>query len=185
MFQRMNACLIAAAMLVCLASGVAAQGAETGDDALMPAVPFGKFTPVPNGHYRPDPSEVYKAVIRLTTKSEADDKPNQSLAKVGRLVNLFVSEGVPLDHLKFVVDVHGPATPIVLNDEQYAKRFGTKNPNLPLIKALGEAGVPVHVCGQALAGHEFEQDWVDPNVSVDLSAYMTVILSQGYAHLSL
>jgi intracellular sulfur oxidation DsrE/DsrF family protein len=77
----------------------------------------------------------------------------------------------------------GGATPIVLNDAQYKKAYGVANPNLPLIEQLRKAGVDIAVCGQAVAEHKFQYDWVDSHVTLALSALttITVLEQQGYA----
>ena len=66
------------------------------------------------------------------------------------------------------------ATGIVLDDTHYKTTFGVSNPNLPLIAALRHAGVDVAVCGQAVAEHKFEYEWVDSSVTVALSALTTI-----------
>ena len=65
---------------------------------------------------------------------------NGALDHVARTVNLYAAAGVPLDHLKFVAVVSGPATPVVLNDAQYKAAYGVANPNLALIAELKKAG---------------------------------------------
>ena len=77
---------------------------------------------------------------------------------------------------------YGPATPLALNDAQYRAKFGVANPNLPLIAELRKAGVDVSVCGQAVAEHDFQYDWVDKSVTLALSGLTTVttLEHQGY-----
>ncbi|MEO8999009.1 MAG: DsrE family protein [Rhodanobacter sp.] len=143
----------------------------------------GKIHVLPQAAYQPDRNATYKVVFSL---SKAGDKPGEvspSLDHVARAVNLYVSAGVPLDHLKFVAIAAGAATPVVLNDEQYKKVYGVANPNLPLIAQLRKAGVDIAVCGQAVAEHKFQYDWVDSRVTLALSGLTTVINleQQGYA----
>ncbi|MGH8157484.1 MAG: DsrE family protein [Rhodanobacter sp.] len=143
----------------------------------------GKIHALPQAAYQPDRNATYKVVFSL---SKAGDKPGEvspSLDHVARAVNLYVSAGVPLDHLKFVAIASGGATPIVLNDAQYKKAYGVANPNLPLIEQLRKAGVDIAVCGQAVAEHKFQYDWVDSHVTLALSALTTVteLEQQGYA----
>lgn len=143
----------------------------------------GKIHALPQAAYQPDRNATYKVVFSL---GKAGDKPGEvspSLDHVARAVNLYVSAGVPLDHLKFVAIASGGATPIVLNDEQYRKAYGVANPNLPLIEQLRKAGVDIAVCGQAVAEHKFQYDWVDSHVTLALSALTTVteLQQQGYA----
>ena len=64
-----------------------------------------------------------------------------------------------------------------------SKQFGQANPNTALIAALRKAGVTLHVCGQALAKHAFDQSWVNNEVDVALSALSDLVIfqSRGYA----
>ncbi len=147
----------------------------------------GKIHPMPQAAYQPNRQATYKVVFSL---SKAGDKPtvvSPSLEHVARAVNLYVNAGVPLSHLKFVAIAAGAATPIVLNDVQYRKKYGVANPNLALIAQLRKAGVAVAVCAQAVAEHDFQYDWIDPKVTVALSSLTTVInlQQQGYALLPL
>lgn len=143
----------------------------------------GAMHPLPNAAFQPDKTTIYKAVFVITQAPKGAKDPAGDLDSVARAVNIFASAGVPLDHLKFVAIIHGPATTMVLDNAQYKKRFGKDNPSLKVIHALKAAGVDVVVCGQALAGFGYEHGWVDPDVTIALSALSTAILlqNQGYA----
>jgi intracellular sulfur oxidation DsrE/DsrF family protein len=143
----------------------------------------GRFHPMPNAAYQPDPEATYKVVFSLSRAGAKPDQLSPSLDNVARAVNLYVNAGVPLGHLKFVAIAAGKATPIVLNDVQYRKLYGVANPNLALIAQLRKAGVDVAVCAQAMAEHEFRYGWVDAHVTVALSGLTTVIdlQQEGYA----
>lgn len=147
----------------------------------------GKIHALPQSAYQPDPKLTYKVVFSLSSPGAKPDQVSPSLDHVARAVNLYVSAGVPLDHLKFVAIASGRATPIVLNNAQYQKKFGVDNPNLALIEQLRKAGVDVAVCGQAVAENGFEYDWVDSRVTLALSALTTIteLQQQGYALLPL
>ena len=67
---------------------------------------------------------------------------------------------------------------MILRDEAYQKRFNSANPNTPLIAALKRAGVEIHVCGQATAGQGIAREYIDPAVTLDLSAMTTLVLLQ-------
>lgn len=74
-----------------------------------------------------------------------------------------------------VVIVHGPATPIVVNNAAYVKRTGiATNPNIALVAALKRAGASVRVCSQALAGNAFAPGDVTPGIEIDRSALITL-----------
>lgn len=143
----------------------------------------GRMHALPQAAYQPKKGQVYKVVFALT---KAPDKPsgvNPSLDRVARAVNLFVNAGIPLDHLKFVAVMAGPATSSALDSEHYKAIYGVDNPNLPVIQKLRAAGVDVAVCGQAVAENDYEYEWVSKSVTLALSALTTVttLQSQGYA----
>jgi intracellular sulfur oxidation DsrE/DsrF family protein len=142
----------------------------------------GNFHPLPHAAFQPDRNATYKVVFGMT-KPGKPDQVNPALERVARTVNLYAAAGVPLDHLKFVAIAYGPATALVLDDAHYRAKFGTANPNLPVIAQLRKAGVTVAVCGQAVAENHFQDDWVAKDVDVALSALTTIteLEQQGYA----
>lgn len=157
---------------------------EAGNAAPAPAIASaGAIHALPHAAYQPARGESYKAIFSLTKGAEQPSHINPGLERVARAVNLYVNAGVPLDHLKFVAVAYGAATPLALNDAQYRKKFGVANPNLPVIAELRKAGVDITVCGQAVAEHDFQDDWIDPRVTLALSALTTIIdlQQQGYA----
>jgi intracellular sulfur oxidation DsrE/DsrF family protein len=138
----------------------------------------GKMHPLPNAAYQPQKAAIYKIVFDVTKAGEVT-----SLDEVARAVNLYASAGVPLDHLKFVAVLHGDATAAALDNAHYRQQFGVDNPNLEVIRKLHAAGVDVAVCGQAMAEHHFQYEWIAPNVTLALSALttITVLENEGYA----
>ena len=142
---------------------------------------FGKVVALPDATMQPSKDADYKVVFNLTAGGDAD-KVNPFLDRVARAVNLFTSTGVPLSHLHFVVVVHGPATPLTLDNEHYREKFRVDNPNVKLIGELAKAGVKVEVCGQALAHQSFPQNWVNPQVEITLAAITDIVMleQQGY-----
>lgn len=143
----------------------------------------GAIHPLPDAAFQPQRDATYKAIFSVTKGSKDPKKINGGLQHVARAVNLFASAHTPLDHLKFVVIVHGTAVPAVLDNSQYRKEFGVDNPNLKVIKELEANGVKIAVCGQAVAGMKYQYKWISPNVKVALSAMSTIIIMQhdGYA----
>jgi intracellular sulfur oxidation DsrE/DsrF family protein len=142
----------------------------------------GKMHPLPNAAYQPQKAAIYKIVFSAT---QAGGKPGEvtSLDQVARAVNLYASAGVPLDHLKFVAVLHGDATAAALDNAHYRQKFGVDNPNLELIRKLRAAGIDVAVCGQAMAEHHFQYEWIAADVTLALSALttITVLENEGYA----
>jgi len=173
---------VLAMLALLIASPLAAGAADNGAWEHPEIDGFGHIQALPDAVGQPAPDKVHKALFDVTKPSKDKSKPNPRLDHVARAVNVFASAGVARDKRDFVVVIHGPATVSVLNDAQYEKHFDHKNPNQKLIAALREAGVTVHVCGQALAEHGFEQSWVDSNVDVALSALSDLVIygNRGY-----
>ncbi len=131
---------------------------------------------------RPKVGVTYKALFDLTRGKPQATTVNPGLDHIARTVNIFAAAGVPLKHMKFVVIVHGPATPIALDAAAYQAKFGHPNPNLALIAALRKAGVHLLVCGNALGDMHFTPAEVNPDIHVALSALSTVIIMQNYGY---
>jgi intracellular sulfur oxidation DsrE/DsrF family protein len=182
----MNALKLCAAAALVGAAIIPAQAAPT-DAAGFWATPtienYGKIHFLADSAFKPQPDHVYKVVFALTQAPAQPDKVNPALDHVARTVNLYVASGVPLDKLKFVAVAYGAATPLALDNAHYRAAFGVPNPNLQLIGELKKAGVTVAVCGQAVAEHHFSYDWIDPQVTLSLSALTTLstLQQQGYA----
>lgn len=144
---------------------------------------FGGFRPLPGAGEQPDPALTYRVIFDLS-QGGPDDRPLKGLDRVARLANMLAAGGVDADHRRIVVVLHGAATPAVLSDAAWeARGKGGVNPNSALIRALIAAGVEVRLCGQAMVGHAIEESEVEPDVTVDLAALMTVVHHQqaGYA----
>ena len=143
----------------------------------------GKIHPLPQAAYQPDAKATYKVVFGLTMASAKPGEISPALQRVARTVNLYVNAGVPLKHLHFVAVASGAATAIALDDVHYQKQYGTPNPNLPVIEQLRKAGVDIAVCGQAVAEHDYQYDWIDKRVTLALSALTTIteLQQKGYA----
>lgn len=141
----------------------------------------------PQAIMRPDVDATYKAVFDVTKAAASPDEMNPGLSHIARAVNVFAAAGVPTSHLRFTVIIHGPATPVVLNDEEFQRKFGHANPDAAVIAALTRAGVQVMVCGNALGDMQFTPAQVNSNVKVALSALSTLIIlqDQGYALLTM
>lgn len=139
---------------------------------------YGSIVPVPGAAIRADPELNYRVAFSVTKAAPRSDQVNLGLEKVARYVNLLRSEGVPRRRVSIVVAVHGAATGSLLTNDAYNRKHGGQNPNFELISELREAGVSVHVCGQALAGQKIERASILPGVLVDLSALVTLTTLQ-------
>src|SRR5262249_52321894 len=96
------------------------------------------------------------------------------------------AENVPLAHAQFAVVFHGRAIDGILDDAHYKEKFGTRNPNLPVLAALRKQGTQLYVCGQNLAADGIDPEALSPDVDVASDALLVLIALQqkGYAVLS-
>jgi intracellular sulfur oxidation DsrE/DsrF family protein len=166
-----------------LAVSLAATTAMAAPANPTPLIPgYGKLEVVENPGLLPDPARDYRVIVEVKLADDKGGAP-KALDKAARLANLLAASGVPADHRHIVVVIHGFATDAVLT-EAGAKAHG-KGPTdaAAIIHALTEAGVSVHVCGQALAYFHIARDEVLPEIQVDLSAITTLatLQLQGYA----
>lgn len=145
---------------------------------------FGATHTAPHAAERPSKSLRYKVLFNVTQGNDDTTKPNASLDKVARFINLLAADGVwPLPG-DVVAVMHGKATPIVMDDAAYrADHNGAANPNLELIDQLRKSGASVRVCSQALAAASIAPEVVDKRVQIDVAALTTLANLQlrGYA----
>ncbi len=131
----------------------------------------------------PDKSLDYKIVIDLKASNDDFSKVNKGLINVARALNLHGAGGVPAEQLHMTVAIHYTATPIVLNDVGYQKKYGVNNPNQKLIKQLKDAGVEIYICGQSLVARKYAFEDVNPEIKIALSM-LTVVsehMMKGYS----
>lgn len=169
--------LLAGAILV-LAAPAAGHGST-----VAPVPDFGAVVPVPGAANLPDPALVYRTVFNVTKASSEASAPNPGLVRVARFFNLLATRGIRPAKGDVVVVVHGAATPLVMTSQAHQAKYGTGNPNLPLIAALAAVGAEVHVCGQALHAQGIRPGDVASPVIVDLGAATTLATLQlrGFA----
>lgn len=164
---------IAACILMALPMMAQAQ------DPTHPAIAgYGAITPLPDAANQPDPALRYKLVFDVSKAAASPDKVNPTLDRVARTLNLLASKGIRPQPGDIVAVFHGPATPAILSDAAHQARNAMPNPNIALIHALTEAGVGIHVCGQALHGMKYNAADLAPGVTEDLSAITTVTTLQ-------
>ncbi len=143
---------------------------------------YGGAHPLPDSKVQPDKKLDYKIIFDLTKDSQKDSV-NSGLFHIARLLNVYASAGVNPEQLDLVGIFHGNAGKVVLDNENYKKKFKTDNPNIDLISKLKNAGVKFFVCGQTLEEKNFDHNWVNPDVDIALSA-LTVLPTyqlKGYA----
>jgi intracellular sulfur oxidation DsrE/DsrF family protein len=171
-------------LVASLLTGLATMAYAANPPTITPGIPGeGAMHPLPDAAYQPQKDATYKVVFALTKSGDTPQEVNPSLIRLARTVNLYVSAGVPMSHLKFVAVASGPATGAMLDDAHYKEKFGVVNPNSGLLHKLRAAGVDVVVCGQAVLESNFETSWISHDVTLALSALttVTVLQQQGYA----
>jgi intracellular sulfur oxidation DsrE/DsrF family protein len=144
--------------------------------------------PVNNVEELPDPKMKYKLLIELVDFAPKDPDStikknvNLGLVEVGRLINLHVANGIPKENLDIVIVVHASALRAFLNNDEYKKKYGVDNPNIPFLKEMESVGVKLLACGQAILFLGLEKEQMLPSVKVVLTA-QTVLTSyqlKGY-----
>ena len=108
---------------------------------------------------------------------------NPKIETLARFLNMHAQAGVKREDMRLALVLHGAAGRAALGNAAYRERFGTDNPDLPLLVALHETGVRIYLCGQTAAYRGFARDEMAEPVELALSA-MTVLVtlqSEGYA----
>ena len=131
----------------------------------------------------PDKTQNYKIVIDLKPSNDDYDKVNKGLINVARALNLHGVAGIPKEQLHVAVAIHYTATPIVLNNIGYQKKYGVDNPNLKLITQLKDAGVEIYICGQSLVARKYAFEDVNTDITIALSMLTVVTekMMKGYS----
>ena len=152
-----------------------------------PAIPEAHaYVEIPGAAFSPTQSSAFRAIFDAT---RAADQPTQlvpALNMVGGQLNALVSVGASLEKTKFVVVFHGAAVDGILDDAHYRARFGTANPNLPVIAEMKKMGVEFYVCGQFLAAVHIDPKTLSPDVTLAADS-LTVLMhyqNLGYALMS-
>ena len=116
------------------------------------------------------------------------EEVNPAIEKVARFVNIYAGAGRKPADVRITVVLHSDATLTALSTGAYAAKFKLDgNPNLPLFRALKEAGVEILVCGQAISHKGVSHDDISDTVGVAVSALTVNVNRQmdGYAFVPL
>ena len=131
---------------------------------------------VPGAHEVPDATTEYKVLFDVVRGAATPTDVNPILQAAARYVNTLAKVGVPAEHRKIAVIFHQGGTPAILKDEAYkARNDGQSNPNIEIIRALANAGVEFHVCGQAVLGMKIDTNDIQPEIQLDLWALTTIV----------
>ena len=116
----------------------------------------------------------YKILVEIATLAAKPDSVHASLDKLARLINLHIAADIPKKNLEVVAVFHNAASPIILSDEAYQKKFNVPNPNTALINELAANGVQFFICGQSLRIRKLTDEKRNPNFKVAQSALLTI-----------
>lgn len=126
-----------------------------------------------------------EVVFDLSRAAKNVGDVNPGLSGVARYVNTLAKYGVPPEHRKIAIVIHRDATEIIVDNATFkARNGGHDNPNLALIKNLKQAGVDLHVCGQAVLAKHIDPHTIVPEIQLDLWALttLTTLQLEGYVH---
>ena len=154
--------------------------AQTGQK--LPVVGYEAAKDIPGAKEMVDPNGDYKVLFDVTAKVK-DTEVEPILPLMATYVNTLAKNGVPASHRHIVALFHQGGGDAVFSNEVYKSRHnGADNPNIAILRALADAGVELHVCGQGLLGKKVEQSQLLPGVQADYWALVTVINLQqrGY-----
>ena len=143
---------------------------------------YGKIKYSKNIAVQPDINLQYKAVYKIT-KTEKREGINKGLNGIAHAINMLGCRNIKKENVDIVATIQGQATTIVLSDEAYAKKFGTKNPNTKVIELLSQYGVKLFVCSQATAYKKIKPSDINQNITEALSGSSVLLNYQlnGYA----
>ena len=155
-----------------------------GQDKLYPVIKdYGAVEIVNFQVELPNPNQEYKLIDELYSRQEDKSALYGRLDYSARIVNAHVAAGVPKEKLKMAIVIFSGATPTILNNEEYNRRFGVDNPNVALLDQLVAAGVEVIVCGQSMVKQEILPDQVHTGVQLSFSRITatSALINQGYS----
>ncbi|MGB8703461.1 MAG: DsrE family protein [Gillisia sp.] len=145
---------------------------------------FGGMLEVPLAVAKPDPSINYKIALEIGEKITNGKEVNPEIEAIARLYNLLSYSGVPQDHIHIAVIIYHSATWIILNDEEYHKKFGVDNPNTKAFEEMADAGIEFFVCGQTFTVANLKPEQINPHVKIALSRLtrLSTLEMQGYVN---
>lgn len=125
-------------------------------------------------------------VVFDVAQSPETDGVNPHIETVARFLNMHARAGLDPADLHAALVIHGAAGKDLLGDDAYRARYGTANPNTPLLDALHAAGVRIVLCGQTAMHRGLAPATLSPTVDLALSAITAHIALQaeGYATIS-
>ena len=139
---------------------------------------FGHVWEIGSPDYATDTSKEFKAVFDIMHSPDDHNVINSTMETAARFLNMHAQSGVPAEQLKIALVVHNEASKDIITNEAYRKRYGTKNPNYELVKALLDAGGQIIFCGQSSLSRDFPKEVLIDGVQISLSAMTALIQLQ-------
>jgi intracellular sulfur oxidation DsrE/DsrF family protein len=175
--------LVFAAAILALVPAVPVRGQATAPARQPgPVVPnFGGVFDVPSPGLPAPKDQDLKLRFDVNVGPEPGEL-NAGFDTVARFLNMHARAGVPREHVKAALVIHGTAGKDTLTNEEYRKRFGKDNPNLALLDELKAAGVRIYLCGQTSMSRNLPRAVVTPAATIALSAMTAhlVLDKEGY-----
>ncbi|MDG1572850.1 DsrE family protein [Robiginitalea sp. M366] len=165
---------------LCLLAGATLFGQEKATGPVLEA--YGPVWDIPEATFPTETTASYKVVFDVMNSPEDPTAVNPWMETAARFLNMHVRAGVPKEQLHVALVVHNRAAPDLLDNPAYRERFGTDNPNAPMLEHLMEAGVRVVLCGQSSRSRNIPVAQTVPGVELALSAMTALIRlqSEGY-----
>jgi intracellular sulfur oxidation DsrE/DsrF family protein len=180
---RANFALTSTLFVLLVSSATALRAQALGPSRTGPAIAdFGPVYTVEEPDFPTDAEATYRVVFEVSQGANDPGDINPRIETLARFLNMHAQVGVPRENMKLALVLHGTAGKDALGHEGYRKRFGTENPNGPLLEALSEYGVRVILCGQTQMHRGLGRDELSPEVEVALSAMTALVslASEGY-----
>ncbi len=140
---------------------------------------YGKVWDIDKPDYPTDTTQVFKAVFDIMQSPESPDMINPTIETVARYLNMHARSGVPVEQIKAVMVIHNKASKDIMLPAAYQSKYGTENPNHPLLLELHKAGVQLIFCGQSSLSRDIPWEEVMPEVEFALSAMTALIQLQN------
>jgi len=124
-----------------------------------------------------------KIIIEWVSGNETPEEHSFWVNNIARVMNLHGIEGVSAADLDVKIIVHGPALFDLLSHGNYFEKYRIpKNPNIPVLEALDEAGANIIICGQSLIMRDLGRDEIWDGTLVATSALTTITknVAEGY-----
>lgn len=153
-------------------------------DAQFPIVKgYGGIYEIENAVEQLEEGKQVKIIVELVSGNETPEEYSFWVNNIARLMNLHGIEGVSPADLEVKVIVHGPAVFDLLSHGNYFEKYRIpKNPSIPILEALDEAGAAIIICGQSLIMRDLGRNeiWEKTHVATSALTTITKNVADGY-----